>query len=421
MRNSREQEKRREMLMSLPKSVAKIVKKFSEVERQLRPRLIERHDSLHGVLLSLVAEQHALLIGPPGCAKSMLTEEVCDRIKGISYFERLLTKHSTPEELFGPPSLKLLKMDRFERVLTGMMPSAHVARIDEIWKGNSSILNSLLSLINERVFYNGTAGVFSSPLISIFGTSNEMPEDDSLSALYDRFMLRYIVDYVGEDSSFKQVLTFNGTAPRKGRALITLDDLVTLHEFRAGSVNIGDDIIDMIAQMRTELRREGIVVSDRRWRTSLDVIKSETLLCGRNDVRQDDLNIMADVLWNKPDERKTVAGVILQISNPSLKRALELKDAAADVYSQALLASEDEKDGYGIEANKKLKKFHEELEKLSKTNKSGKVGKVRDQIKRQQNEVLKHCLGLEIDSLDDSDEVDDEVEFVDVEDELEEV
>jgi len=343
---------------------------------------------------------------------SLQTELICERITGIEYFERLLTKFSTPEELFGPVSLPKLKEGKHERILKNMMPVAHVARIDEIWKGNSSILNSLLSLINERVFYNGTKGVFASPLISIFGTSNEMPESDELSALYDRFSLRYMVDYVGEDSSFKRLLQLNGAGSSKITKL-KFDELCVLHEYRMGEVNIGSDILDMVLQLRGQLKRDGITVSDRRWRTALDILKVEAMLQERNDVHQDDLEILAHMLWNQPSEKKQVMSAVMQISNPALMRAIEVKDVCADVYSKAMSAPDDEKDGYGIEANKKLGTGIKELEGLVTVHQSKRLGEIISQLRRWKSEVLHHCLGISpMEDEDDDEEIDDEAEVL---------
>jgi hypothetical protein len=139
-----------------------------------------------------------LLIGPPGTAKSALARRLHRALAGARYFERLLTRFSTPEELFGPLSLKALEDDRYERLVDGYLPTAGIAFLDEVFKANSAILNALLTLLNEREFDNGT-GRLRTPLVAVVAASNEVPVDDALQAFHDRFLLRVPVAPVGDE------------------------------------------------------------------------------------------------------------------------------------------------------------------------------------------------------------------------------
>jgi MoxR-like ATPase len=141
----------------------------------------------------VLAGEHVLLLGPPGTAKSALVRAIAQAFGG-TYFERLLTKFSTPEELFGPISLKALEQDRYQRVTAGKLPEAEFAFVDEVFKANSAILNSLLTAMNERLFHNDGAPT-QMPLVALFGASNELPEGKELEALFDRFLLRFDVQY----------------------------------------------------------------------------------------------------------------------------------------------------------------------------------------------------------------------------------
>src|SRR6266853_826560 len=178
---------------------------LARIREELNHNFQERAELIDGALCALLSGSHVLIIGPPGTAKSMLSDELCRRIEGADYFQWLLTKFSTPEEIFGAVSLKSLEQDDYRRVTDHKLPEAHIAFLDEIFKANSSIINALLTLINERIFHNGRERI-TVPLITMFGASNELPDEEELTALFDRFMLRFMVDYIGEEFHFLRML-----------------------------------------------------------------------------------------------------------------------------------------------------------------------------------------------------------------------
>src|SRR6201982_1674599 len=227
--------------------------KLNKIRDELRQAFLERADLIDGALSALLSAHHVLIIGPPGPAKSMLADELSRRIEGANYFQWLLTRFTTPEEVFGAVSLKALEQDDYRRVTSHKLPESHIAFLDEIFKANSSILNAILTLINERLFHNGKE-IVPVPLLTLFGASNELPEDDELMALYDRFLLRFVVNYIAEDFRFLRMLEAGGPTQRTD---ITLDELREM-QTEARSIRIPDHVYRAIADLRRELKKKDL-------------------------------------------------------------------------------------------------------------------------------------------------------------------
>ena len=281
------------------------IEKLRGIREELNQTFAERAEVIDGALAALLSRQHLLLVGPPGTAKSMLADELCRRIEGAAYFQWLLTKFTTPEEIFGAVSLKALEQDEYRRVTTFKLPEAHIAFLDEVFKANSSILNAILTLVNERLFHNGRS-IQAVPLVTLFGATNELPEEDELAALYDRFLLRFVVQYVREDFRFLRMLE-----PRTvtQRTTLTFDDLVAAQR-EADALPVPPSVLRLLAECRRELGRKNIVASDRRYRQSLGVLRAHALLDGRGEVGEADLFFLEHVLWRDPAEQSEVRATL---------------------------------------------------------------------------------------------------------------
>jgi MoxR-like ATPase len=242
----------------------KLNEKLKKLSAHLEGGLIGRRDHARMLLLAAVAGENAILFGPPGTAKSLLARRLKDCFADdIKYFECLLTKFSMPEEVFGPVSLKGLEQDIFRRVYDRYMPGAGVAFIDETFKANSAILNSMLTILNEREFDTGNERI-KVPLRCVVGASNEMPKEAELEALYDRFIIRMRVDRLQDEGQLALFLqdTTEYEAPTAGLRL-TKADLEAVAR-AAKALPVEEPVIDLLVELREWCHGKGIKISDRR-------------------------------------------------------------------------------------------------------------------------------------------------------------
>ena len=303
--------------------------KVRALRDSLSSAFMERTDEATCMMVALLAREHVLLLGPPGTGKSAITQALAKALGG-SYFDRLLTAFTVPEELFGPYSIQGLQEDRYERKVAGYLPSAQVAFLDEIFKAGSPILNALLTLLNERAFDNGTSRA-GCPLDMCIGASNELPADASLDALYDRFMLRRWVQPIRDRDARKALLSVRGEPQVAVR--ITRDELDEARA-AAATVAVPDDVQDAMLDLHDALSTElGLYISDRRLRKMVKLVQAHAALHGRTVACLDDLLVLTDSLWQKPEERPAVHALVCHTVAPALAEALKVLDAATELLA----------------------------------------------------------------------------------------
>lgn len=307
--------------------------KFGALEKALNGELLERKKEIHTAVLALVARKHHFQVGPPGTAKSLLVTRLVSRIEGLEdggLFHWLLTRYSTPEELFGMPNLPDLKNGEYRRNTKGKLPTAKIVFLDEIFKGNSSILNANLTAMNERKFFNGDDDP-NIPLISLFSASNELPEGEELNALWDRLHFRHEISPISSSSSFVKLLS--KPIEKNPEKLISLGDLEEAFAM-VDAVVLDDILFESLNNLRTSLKEQGVEVTERRWVESLGIIRGEAFLNGREVADIEDMRPLMHVLWSDLAERKTVTKLVLELANPIDKEAQELLDIVKDLESE---------------------------------------------------------------------------------------
>ena len=315
----------------IPKDMVVIKQKIQDLLDELNQGLVEREAAVKAILLSVLAAENMVLIGPPGTGKSMVARRVAEVFQAnqethsaSDYFEYLLTKFSTPEEIFGPLSITELKADRFKRNTTGYLPSVRMAFLDEIFKASSSILNSLLTILNERVYHNG-AEAQRVPLMSLIAASNELPTgQEELAALYDRFLIRSFVDYVSADN---MVLLFENKSPEPLKNRLTHKDIAAIQR-SASSVKIPNEIAEAVQRIWTEHKetfkedaRE--YLSDRRLKKIVQLLRISAATNERQEVNLSDVVLLKDCLWNHQDNARKVKDIIFDVLKKYNKRVLQ--------------------------------------------------------------------------------------------------
>ncbi|MEO8878320.1 MAG: AAA family ATPase, partial [Polyangiaceae bacterium] len=285
------------------------------IAKTLESTFLGKDEVIRLLLIATLAGEHAVLIGPPGTAKSALIRMFA-RLLSAQYFEYLLTRFTEPNEIFGPVDIAAFREGRYERRVEGMLPQAEIVFLDEVFKSNSAILNALLTLLNERRYTSGGT-VLKTPLLSAFGASNEVPTDETLGAIFDRFLLRIRSDNL-DAYHFNDLLVKGlhhevmGLADVPIQPLASAKEIAALHRNAAQRLKFSEEFFSAYKGLVFQIRAEGVTLSDRRAVKMLKLFAASALLDGRSNPDASDFFILKHV-WNNEDQAAILEAIVTPV------------------------------------------------------------------------------------------------------------
>ena len=340
----------------LIRKVRNMLDRFKQLLGEMNRGIYEKETELSLSLLAALAGESIILLGPPGVAKSMVARQLKTAFRDAQSFEYLMSRFSTPDEIFGPVSIQKLKTsDTYERAVEGYLPTADVVFLDEIWKAGPAIQNTLLTVINEKIFRNGNREMHL-PLKLLVAASNELPaKGEGLEALWDRFVIRIESRPIKLEKNFRaMLLEAHADFSRSTRVLGHADfadnadfsDLkITAEEYaewaeRIDKIGVKIEVLDAISAIRKSLRavnvdeaaeRRNIYVSDRRWKNIVRLLRTSAFMQDREEVEICDLLPIYHCLWQEPEERDAIRTIVIRaLFSPFADKLVEMKNALAE-------------------------------------------------------------------------------------------
>ena len=333
-----------------------MLERFKQLLGEMNRGIYEKETEISLSLLAALAGESIILLGPPGVAKSMVARQLKTAFREAQSFEYLMSRFSTPDEIFGPVSIQKLKTsDTYERAVEGYLPTADVVFLDEIWKAGPAIQNTLLTVINEKIFRNGNREMHL-PLKLLVATSNELPaKGEGLEALWDRFVIRIESRPIKLEKNFRAMLLeshadFSGSTGVLGHADFAdnadFSDLkITAEEYaewaeKICKIGVKEEVLDAISAIRKSLRavnvdeaaeRRNIYVSDRRWKNIVRLLRTSAFMQDREEVDICDLLPIYHCLWQEPEERDAIRNIVIRaLFSPFADKLVEMKNALAE-------------------------------------------------------------------------------------------
>lgn len=345
-----------------------MLERFKQLLGEMNRGIYEKETEISLSLLAALAGESIILLGPPGVAKSMVARQLKTAFRDAQSFEYLMSRFSTPDEIFGPVSIQKLKTsDTYEHAVEGYLPTADVVFLDEIWKAGPAIQNTLLTVINEKIFRNGNREMHL-PLKLLVAASNELPaKGEGLEALWDRFVIRIESRPIKLEKNFRAMLLdshadflgptdftdstdFSGFTGGLGHADFAdnadFSDLkITSEEYaewaeKICKIGVKEEVLDAISAIRKSLRavnvdeaaeRRNIYVSDRRWKNIVRLLRTSAFMQDREEVDICDLLPIYHCLWQEPEERDAIRNIVIRaLFSPFADKLVEMKNALAE-------------------------------------------------------------------------------------------
>jgi MoxR-like ATPase len=374
--------------------------KFQAIEDDLRKILVEMDQEIHGSVLATITGTHIFFLGIPGVSKSYLVNHLLARIGGARTFALLMGNFTNPEDVFGPLDVAALKESHYRRLLDGYMADAHFSWLDEAWKANDSILNSLLEITNERT-YKHDGKKIPVPLLTLFCASNELPSNDGLNAIYDRILQRYEVKAIQEPANFERMLQIEAE-------LATVEPVVNLEDVfeaqaQVRAMPVSPAVYTALTEIRHELKAANIEPSDRRFKQAVILLQAEAWLEGFPSVEVDQVLILSNVLWDQPEQALDIDKILSEKANPRERETLELLndiDKIGDLVNKALEDDDDDrKTATGMEVHPKVIAAFTAIKNIQNDSKitrrqTALVDRCEGQLKTHSYRLLKDVFGM---------------------------
>ena len=341
-----------------------MIERFKLLLREMNRGIYEKETEISLSLLAALAGESIILLGPPGVAKSMVARQLKNAFRDAHSFEYLMSRFSTPDEIFGPVSIQKLKTsDTYERAVDGYLPTADVVFLDEIWKAGPAIQNTLLTVINEKIFRNGNREMHL-PLKLLVAASNELPaKGEGLEALWDRFVIRIESRPIKMEKNFramllevKSSLEVKSAERRVKNSTDLFEDTISDEQIGADvsispaeyaewsqaidKIGVKEEVLDAISRIRKALRavnvdeaaeRRNIYVSDRRWKNIVRLLRTSAFMQDREEVDICDLLPIYHCLWQEPEERDAIRSIVIRsLFAPFADKLVEMKKALAE-------------------------------------------------------------------------------------------